>query len=244
MSKVAIVTGGARGIGSAISETLARDNYNVLINYYKSEKNATELAEKLKRENLSVDIFKADISNRRSVSEMVEYAYKKFGRIDVLVNNGGIAQTKLFTDISYDDWDNMIGTNLNSVFYCTREVLKYMLPRKFGKIINISSIWGLVGASCEVHYSVAKGGVIALTKALAKELGPSNINVNCIAPGVIDTDMMQCYSDAEINEIIDEIPLMRMGSPADIANCVEFLASDKSNFITGQVISPNGGIIV
>lgn len=242
--KSAIVTGGARGIGKSIVENLAREGYSVLINYNKSEEAAIELKEQLISEKLSVDIFKADVSNSKEAEHLIDFAIERFGKIDVLVNNAGIAEVKLFTDITDEDWDNMIRTNLNSVFYCSKQSLKYMLPQKSGKIINISSIWGMIGASCEVHYSVAKAGIIALTKSLAKELAPSNIHVNCVAPGVIDTDMNGDFTEEEMKDITDEIPMMKLGLPQDIAEAVLFFASEKSNFITGQVLSPNGGSVV
>lgn len=242
--KTAIVTGGSRGIGRSISENLAREGYNVVINYRSSEQNAEELKERLLSEGFSVDIFRADVSVACEAESLIEFAKMRFGGLDVLVNNAGIAEIKLFTDITDEDWDKMIRTNLNSVFYCSKHALKYMLPQKSGKIINISSIWGLIGASCEVHYSVTKAGIIALTKSLAKELGPSNIHVNCVAPGVIDTDMNGGFSEEELRDITSEIPMMKMGLPQDIAEAVLFFASDKSNFITGQVLSPNGGSVV
>ncbi|OHW61800.1 3-oxoacyl-[acyl-carrier-protein] reductase FabG [Andreesenia angusta] len=242
--KTAVVTGGSRGIGRSISENLAREGYNVVINYRNSEQNAEELKERLLSEGFSVDIFRADVSVACEAESLIEFAKMRFGGLDVLVNNAGIAEIKLFTDITDEDWDKMIRTNLNSVFYCSKHALKYMLPQKSGKIINISSIWGLIGASCEVHYSVTKAGIIALTKSLAKELGPSNIHVNCVAPGVIDTDMNGGFSEEELRDITSEIPMMKMGLPQDIAEAVLFFASDKSNFITGQVLSPNGGSVV
>jgi 3-oxoacyl-[acyl-carrier protein] reductase len=244
IGKSAIVTGGARGIGKSIVENLAREGYSVLINYNKSEEDAFELKERLLSEKLSVDTFKADVSDAAEAEKLIEFAQKRFGKIDVLVNNAGIAEVKLFTDITDEDWDRMIRTNLNSVFYCSKQSLKYMLPRKSGKIINISSIWGLIGASCEVHYSVAKGGIIALTKSLAKELAPSNIHVNCVAPGVIATDMNGGFTEEEMRDITSDIPMMKLGLPQDIAEAVLFFASEKSNFITGQVLSPNGGSVV
>jgi 3-oxoacyl-[acyl-carrier protein] reductase len=242
--KTAVVTGGSRGIGRSISENLAREGYNVVINYRSSEQNAEELKERLLSEGFSVDIFRADVSVACEAESLIEFAKMRFGGLDVLVNNAGIAEIKLFTDITDEDWDKMIKTNLNSVFYCSKHALKYMLPQKSGKIINISSIWGLIGASCEVHYSVTKAGIIALTRSLAKELGPSNIHVNCVAPGVIDTDMNGGFSEDELRDIKNDIPMMKIGLPQDIADAVLFFASDKSNFITGQVLSPNGGSVV
>ena len=239
MKKTAIVTGGSRGIGAAIVKMLAEEGYNVVLNYNKSEEIAQKLKEEFTKNGYCVEIFKADVSKREEAKALVEFTLKKFSSIEVLVNNAGISQTKLFTDITDEDWNSMIGTNLNSVFYTTQEVVKNMIHNKRGCIINISSIWGLVGSSCEVHYSVAKAGVDAMTKALAKELGPSNIRVNSIAPGIIDTDMNKYLTDKEIVEIEDEIPLCRIGKVDDIAKCAKWLIQD--SYTTGQVISINGG---
>lgn len=239
MKKTVIVTGGSRGIGAAIVNLLAQDGYNVVINYNKSDEIASKMKEELAQNGCSVEIFKADVSNREEVKQLIEFTLNKFKNIDVLVNNAGITQTKLFTDITDEDWNKMLATNLNSVFYTTQEVVKNMIHNKRGCIINISSIWGLVGSSCEVHYSVAKAGVDAMTKALAKELGPSNIRVNSIAPGIIDTDMNKYLTDEEIVGIEEEIPLGKIGKVEDISKCVKWLIED--NYTTGQVISINGG---
>ena len=242
--KTALITGSSRGIGRAIAILFARNNYNVVINYNKSEKEAQELYDMLSKENLSVKIFKADVSNVQEANALVNYTIGQFENIDVLVNNAGISKPCLFTDISYEQWDEMISTNLSSVFYVTKKALQYMLPNQSGHIINISSMWGLVGSSFEVDYSATKAGIIGMTKALAKELGPSNINVNAIAPGVIQTDMLNDIDEEIIEGLREETPLMRIGTVDDIANCALFLASDKSDFITGQVISPNGGFVI
>ncbi|MCC0648040.1 elongation factor P 5-aminopentanone reductase [Clostridioides sp. ZZV15-6598] len=243
-NKTVLVTGGSRGIGKAISKTFAKDGYNVLINFNKSENEAKELYTVLNEKGFSVKLFKANISNREEVENMIDYCIKEFGGLDVLINNAGISQDKLFTDITDEDWDNMMNINLKGSFYCSQTALKYMISEKKGNIINISSIWGISGASCEVHYSISKAGIIGMTKALAKEVAPSNIRVNSIAPGVIDTDMLAEYNEDEIDVLVEETPLMRLGTPEDIANCAIFLASDKSSFITGQVISPNGGFVI
>ena len=243
-NKTVLITGGARGIGKAMTEVFAEEGYNVLTNFNKSEESAEELYRCLKDKGLSVEKYRANVTDRAQVKEMIDYCLNRFGKIDILINNAGIAQDKLFTDITDEDWDNMINVNLKSVFICSQEVLRTMVSQKSGKIINISSIWGLVGASCEVHYSVSKAGVIGLTKSLAKELGPSNIQVNCVAPGVIETDMLCDCTDETLNDLRENTPLMRLGRAKDIANCALFLASDHSDFITGQVISPNGGFIV
>lgn len=242
--KTVVITGSSRGIGRACAILFAKNNYNVIINYNKSKELAQDLFNKLKEDGYSVDIFKADISNRFEANSLINYCIGKFGKIDVLINNAGISQNKLFTDITDDDWNEMMGINLNGVFYTTQKALQYMLPECSGKIINISSIWGMVGGSYEVHYSTSKAAIIGMTKALAKELGPSNIQVNCIAPGVIQTDMLNDIDEAIIEGLREETPLMRIGTVDDIANCALFLASDKSNFITGQVISPNGGFVI
>lgn len=242
MNKTAIVTGGSRGIGAAIVSFLAKEGYNVVLNYNKSEEIAKKLQEEFTSNGYFVEIFKADVSKREEVIKLVEYTLEKFGDIDILINNAGISQTKLFTDITDEDWQNMIGTNLNSVFYMSQEVAKNMIHNKKGCIINISSIWGLVGSSCEVHYSVAKAGVDAMTKALAKELGPSGIRINSIAPGIIDTDMNRYLTDKEIVEIEEEIPLGKIGKVQDISKCVKWLIEDE--YTTGQVISINGGWVI
>ena len=239
MSKVVIVTGASRGIGREIAKSLALKGYQVIANYNKSEKQILELKEELEKENIKIDIFKADVSKRNEAQELVEYTINKYGKIDVLINNAGISQIKEFTQITDEDWNNMINTNLNSVFYMTQEVCKNMIHNKNGCIINISSIWGVVGASCEVHYSVSKAGIDAITKSLAKEMGPSNIRINSIAPGIINTEMNKNLSEEEINNIKEEIPLEKLGKAQDIEKCVEWLIEDE--YTTGQIISINGG---
>ena len=242
--KTVIVTGASRGIGRTTAALFALKGYNVLINYNNSEYEAMKLYRHLKQNGLSVGVYKADVSKREQVDAMVDYCVDQFGRADILINNAGISQQKLFTDISELEWEDMLNVNLKGVFNCSQSVLRYMLHEKKGKIINISSIWGMVGASCEAHYSASKAGVIGLTKALAKELGPSNIQVNSIAPGINKTDMMSSFTEAEINDLKEAIPLMKLGRPKDIAACALFLASENADFITGQVISPNGGFVI
>lgn len=242
--KTVLITGASRGIGAAIAKLFAESDYNVVINYNKSEKEAYELYNSLKEKGYSVAIFKADVSNKFEVNLMINHCIGKFEKIDVLINNAGITQSKLFTDITDNDWKEMLDINLNGIFYTTQKALRYMIPEMSGKIINISSIWGMVGGSYEVHYSTSKAAIIGMSKALAKELGPSNIQVNVIAPGVIQTDMLNNVSKDTLEILKDETPLMRLGTVDDIANCALFLASDKSDFITGQVISPNGGFVI
>ena len=239
VNKVVVVTGGSRGIGAEIVKHLSKLGYKVILNYNKSEDCAKNVENELKKHGFIVDIFKADVSKKEEAENLIKYVLNKYGRIDVLINNAGISQTKLFTEISDEDWQVMINNNLNSAFYCTRATVKSMIHNKQGLVINISSIWGITGGSMEVHYSTAKAGLIGFTKALAKELGPSNIRVNGVAPGIIDTRMNKEYSKEEIESIKNEIPLERIGKTIDIAKCIEWLIEDE--YTTGQIISINGG---
>lgn len=239
MKKTIIVTGASRGIGAAIVKMLAKEDYNIVLNYNKSEEIAKKMQEEFTKQGKNVEIFKADVSKREEVKKLIEFTINKFKKIDVLINNAGISQTRLFTDITDEDWNNMLNVNLNSVFYMTQEIVPYMIHEKEGCIINISSIWGITGAACETHYSVAKAGVDAMTKSLAKELGPSNIRVNSIAPGIIDTDMNKYLSDEDLANIEDEIPLGKVGNPETVAKCVKWLIED--DYTTGQIIGINGG---
>jgi 3-oxoacyl-[acyl-carrier protein] reductase len=190
------------------------------------------------------EICKADVGDYEQAKQLIDFCINKYGRLDVLVNNAGISQIKLFEEINLSEWNEMIRVNLGSVYNCTHNAIPYMMKEKSGKVINVSSIWGMTGASCEVHYSTAKAGIIGFTKALAKELGPSNIQVNCVAPGVVSTDMLKGLTQEEQQELVINTPLRRIGTTDDIANVISFLASDKSEFITGQVISPNGGFAI
>lgn len=240
--KTVLITGGSRGIGKCMAENLAKEGYKVILNYNKSEKQAKQIKTELKEHGIEIEIYKADVSKREEVKKMIKYTLNKFKSIDVLINNAGIAKLQMFNDITDEDWNEMLNTNLNSVFYCIQETLPNMIHNKNGCIINISSIWGLVGASCEVAYSVSKAGIIGMTKALAKELGPSNIRVNSIAPGVIDTDMNSNLDNAIKEEIKSETPLNKIGKPIDIYKCAKWLIEDE--FTTGQIISPNGGYVI
>lgn len=243
-NKTAVITGSSRGIGKAIATAFAENNYNVIINYNKSENEAVKLKEELLNKGYSCEIFKADVSDFEQANSLIDFAVSTYGKIDTLINNAGISQIKLFTDITKQDWDTMLSTNLSSIFNCTQPAVKNMLHYKSGSIINISSMWGICGASCEVHYSAVKAGVIGFTKALAKELAPSGIRVNCISPGVIMTDMMKDFSKEDLNLIKEDIPLGSFGTPSDIANLALFLADDKAKNITGQNISSNGGQVI
>lgn len=241
--KTALVTGGAKGIGSAICRALAKDGYKIAINYNSSQNEAEALKNELSAIT-EVEVFKADVSDSKQVKEMFSEIEKVFGGVDVLVNNAGIAGQMLFTDITDEMWQKMINVNLSGAFYCCREALKFMINKKSGRIINIASMWGETGASMEVHYSASKAGLIGLTKALAKEVGLSGVTVNAVSPGVIMTDMMKSFSEADLAVLKDETPLNSLGTAENIADAVSFLASEKADFITGQVISVNGGFVI
>lgn len=240
--KIAIVTGASRGIGKEVAKELAESGITVIANYNKSEEEAKKLQQELEEKNFKLEIFKADVSKREDVKKLVEYTIEKYGKIDILINNAGISEYKLFTDETDEDWDKLINTNLYSAFAMSQEVIPNMVHNKKGCIINISSIWGIVGGSLEVLYSISKAGLDGMTKALAKELGPSNIRVNSIAPGMINTKMNSKFTEKEIEEIKEEIPLERLGDPQDIAKCIKWLIDD--NYTTGQVISINGGWVI
>ena len=237
--KTVIVTGGSRGIGAAIVEELASNNYNIVLNYNNSEQSAKQIQNELQENGINIEIFKADVSKRDEDKELIDFTIKKYNNIDVLINNAGIDQIKLFMDTTDEDWKNIIQTNLTSVFYCSQEVLKNMIHNKNGCIINISSIWGITGASCEVAYSASKAAIDGMTKALAKEMGPSNIRINSIAPGFVETDMNKNIPEEEIEEIKNEIPLGRISKPEEITKSIKWLIEDE--YVTGQIISVNGG---
>ncbi len=239
MNKTALITGASRGIGAAIALQLANDGFTVFVNYNSSKEAAEEIANKA-----NGFAIKADVSDSEQVNAMIEAITKQTGGVDVLVNNAGVSVTGLFTDITSEQEQKLWGINVQGVFNCTKAALPYMIHKKYGKIINISSMWGQVGASCEVHYSASKAAVIGFTKALAQELGPSGINVNCVAPGVIMTDMNKEHSQETMEILKEETPLGKIGTPEDIAHAAAFLASDKSDFITGQVLGVNGGFVI
>lgn len=237
--KNVLITGGSRGIGRACVYEFAKAGYRVFLNYNNSRADA----EKISADTGAVAI-RADISKSDEVKKMADYIHEKYGRIDVLINNAGIAEQKLFTDISENDWDRMFDVNIKGMFLVTKAFVGDMIYKKSGKIINVSSMWGITGASCEVHYSASKSAVIGFTKALAKELGPSKICVNCIAPGVIETEMNSHLSKEDFDVLCEETPLERIGKPEEVAKTALFLASDNSSFITGQVINVDGGYII
>ena len=239
MKKVALVTGGAKGIGSAIVKRLVNDGYKVAFTYNSSEEKALKLCADM---GAGCKAYKLDITDSNAVKTVVDDIEKNFGEIAILVNNAGVAEQALFTDITDDMWHRMIETNLSGAFYCSRAVLKYMINRKSGKIINISSIWGETGGSCEAHYSASKAGLIGMTKALAKEVGLSGITVNSVSPGVILTDMTSHFDEETMNALKEETPLNKIGTPEDVAGAVAFLCSKDADFITGQNLSVNGGM--
>ncbi len=244
MSNTVIITGASGGIGSATAILFAEKGWNVVMNYYRSAEATKILASSLSSRGYSVMPCFADVTDRSQVERMVYEAERCYGRVDALVNNAGIAQQMLFTDITDSDFDKMISVNLKGPFLCSQAVLPGMIHQKSGKIVNISSVWGVLGASCEVHYSVSKAGVIGLTKALAKEVAPSGIQVNCIAPGLIETPMNNNLTADELSDFVNEIPLGRMGEAREVAELIYFLCSDSSDYITGQVISQDGGIAI
>ncbi|MCI8759629.1 MAG: 3-oxoacyl-ACP reductase FabG [Clostridia bacterium] len=239
MEKVVIVTGASRGIGREIAKQLAKSKMRIIANYNQSEQEAKELKKELEKEGIQIDIIKADITKRKEVQKLIQFTIEKYKKIDVLINNAGISEYKIFTEETDEDWNKIINTNLYSAFIMSQEVLPNMIHQKQGCIINISSIWGITGASLEVLYSISKAGMNGMTKALAKELGPSNIRVNAIAPGIIETKMNNKFSKEELEQIKEEIPLERIGKTQDIAKCVKWLIED--NYTTGQIISVNGG---
>ena len=239
MSRTVFITGGSRGIGAECVRLFSNNGYKVAFTYRSSEASAIKLSNEC-----GALAIRADISSSKEIAEAIGSATEELGRIDVLINNAGISESCLFTDITDAMWDKMIGVNLSGAFYASRTVLPQMISRKNGVILNVSSMWGEVGASCEVHYSVAKAGLIGMTKALAKEVGPSGIRVNCVSPGVIDTEMNSHLTDEDKAVLIDETPLERIGTASDIAQALLYLASEHASFITGQVLSVNGGIII
>ena len=234
-----LVTGGSRGIGREIVRLFASTGYNVAFTYL----NSTDMANELAGETGALAI-RADSALAEDCVRAVETVIERFGRIDVLVNNAAICDFSLFTDLSTERWNEIIAVNLTSAFVYSRECVKDMLKRKSGNIVNMTSMWGIVGSSCEVAYSAAKAGIIGMTKALAKELGPSGIRVNAVAPGVINTDMNKMIPSEDMSVLCDETPLMRIGEPNEIAKAVAFLASDAASFITGDVLNASGGYVV
>ena len=244
MEKTVIITGASKGIGAAMAILFARKGYNVVIGYNDSYQLAKMLSSSLSSQGYNVVPIKVNVANKLETDILIKEAVYKFGSVDVLINNAGVAFNALITDTEEFDSDKIFDVDLKGVFNCCKSVTPVMVNQKSGKIINISSMWGQVGASCEVAYSAAKAGVIGLTKALAKELAPSGITVNCIAPGLIDTSMNSNISVEDLNAFVEDIPLGRMGTAEDIAETALFLASEGADYITGQVLGVNGGYVM
>lgn len=242
MGKVAVVTGASRGIGRAIAIALAKEGASVVINYRENKEAADKTLKSIKNIGAYGTVFKADVSNYKQSKNLIDQAINNFGKIDILINNAGVSNVGLFMDMDEDDWNKMIDINLKGTINCSHNAMKYMIVKKSGSIINISSMWGSIGASCEVIYSATKGAINLFTKSLAKELAPSNIRVNAVAPGVIDTDMNKWLAEDERHELEDEIPVGKFGTGEDIANAVLFLSKNSSKYITGQIIRVDGGI--
>ena len=239
LGKKVIVTGGSRGIGAEIVRRFIDEGADVSFLYHDSVEAAKDLA----RATGAIPI-RCDLADPYDAERAIQEAETAVKGVDILVNNAGIAVSGLLQDLSQKEWDRLLAVDLTSVFVCSRLLIPHMIRQGHGRIINVSSIWGMVGASCETAYSAVKAGVIGLTTALAKELGPSGITVNCVAPGVIDTDMMKSYDEETRRTLAEETPLGRLGTPRDVAETVLFLAGDGASFITGQVISPNGGFVI
>lgn len=241
--RTVLITGSSRGIGKGCAISFAQSGYNVAINYKESREAAEALERDILSNGLSARAFRADVSVEAQAKELIEKVVEHFGRIDVLINNAGVSLYKPFDSVTADEWQKLRSTDLDSAIYCAKYAVKDMLMRKDGRIINISSVWGTYGASCEAHYCAAKAGVIGLTRALAREYAPCGITVNCIAPGVIDTDMLGGFSPEEKAEILSRIPRGRFGASFDVAKAALFFADAASDYVTGQVLGVDGGFI-
>ena len=242
--RTALVTGASGGIGQAIARELAQRGWQVALHYFQNQEAAQALEADIRRAGGAAKAYRADLREESQVEALFSQVEKDWGFVEGLVNNAGVAWKGLFTDMTLEEWHGVLDGDLTSVFLCCRRALPPMIRRKRGSIVNVSSMWGQVGASCEAAYSAAKAGVIGLTKALAQEEGPSGIRVNCVAPGVIATEMNGHLSPADLEALREETPLEIIGAPEDVASLLVFLASDQAQFITGQVIAPNGGIVI
>lgn len=244
MSKSVLITGAARGIGRACALKFAKEGWNVTACYARAQHAAQSLEEEIRQLGTQCRCVQADVTDSAAVRRLVLLAQAEFGTPDAVVCNAGMAQQKLFADITEDDWDTMFDVNVKGMYRVIREVLPQLLDRQAGSIVTVSSIWGQTGGSCEVHYSASKAAVIGMTKALAKELGLSGIRVNCVAPGVIDTDMNRMHGEDVMQELAEETPLGRNGTPEEVADVIYWLASEQSKFVTGQVLGVNGGFYI
>ena len=244
MAKLALITGSSRGIGRAAARKLAEEGYNIIINYKEHKEQAESIVREIEEIGRAAMMIQADVSKYEEVERMFNEIFKYFRRLDLLVNNAGIASLKTFNEITPEYWKEIFDTNVNGMFNCCKFAVPKMISQKEGVIINVASIWGIVGASCETHYSATKGAIVAFTKALAKELGPSNIRVNSVAPGPVMTDMLATLPEDILEKVKEDTPLNKIATPEEIAEYIYFLASDKADLLTGQVMSPNGGFII
>lgn len=242
--KTVLITGASRGIGAAAARLFAKNGYAVAVNYCHSQEAADSLIAEITAQGGEAFTVQADVSRANEVQQMVQAVYDRCGHLDVLIHNAGFAQQKLLTDTEPEEWHQMMSVHLDGAYHCCKAVIPGMVRQGYGGILTVSSMWGVTGASCEVAYSAAKAGLIGFSKALAKELGPSGIRVNCVAPGVIQTDMCASFDEETLNGLAEETPLGRLGTPEEIAETLLFLASDKASYITGQVIGVNGGFII
>lgn len=244
MRRCALVTGASRGIGRAAAAALAREGWPVCVNFLERRDAAESLVSELRAQGLPAMAFQADVTDREAVEAMIQAASEELGPVELLVNNAGISQYGLFQDVDDAAWDRVLAVNLTGPRNAIRAALPHMLSEKRGCVVNISSMWGLRGASCEAAYAAAKAGLIGLTRSLALELAPSGIRVNCVAPGCVETDMVRALGEETRAMLAEETPLGRLGRPEDVAEAVVFLASEKASFITGQVLTADGGFIV
>lgn len=242
--RTVLITGASRGIGAETARRFAAAGWAIAVNYHTSGREAAALVEELRRGGATALAVRADVSDEGQAAGMIDKVLDEFCQLDTLVCNAGVSAQGLLSDMTAEEWRRLFAVNVDGVFYCIRAALPHFIHKKAGRIVTVSSVWGLTGASCEAAYSASKAAVIGLTKALAKELGPSGITVNCVAPGVIDTDMNRCYPPSAMDQLREETPLGRLGSPSDVAETVLFLASEAGRFYTGQVFSPNGGLVI